>query len=272
MEIRSVNGRFLECRCSVPREMMLLELEIRDAVKRVLKRGNVTVVVSYSTRPREAGKLIDESGTRRVLEQLQQVAKKAKISTDATLDTLLRIATLTENAAPGIELEAINRPLRTALKEALQGVMELRAKEGEALAKDMRKRAARIRGEMKKISALAPEVVTRYVERIRRQLDQLAEQSGTAFDPVKVVTETGVFAERIDITEEVTRMDSHLEQFETALETGGVIGKRLDFIVQELHREINTAGNKANSAEISRHIVTVKEELEKLREQAQNIE
>ena len=272
VEIRSVNGRFLEFRCSLPRELMVLETDVRDAVKHELKRGNVNVFVSYSTRQAGTAEIVDEARVRRAYTQLKRIAKSTGISAETTLDTLLRIVMLTENAFQGIEPEKLKRPLRTALQNALEGVQDLRAKEGEALERDLRKRSARIRREVDKIKQHAPEVVEQYTDRITRQLTQLAEQNGMTFDPVKVLTETGVFAERIDITEELTRIDSHLNQFDNAISKGGVIGKRLDFILQELFRETNTAGNKANSAKVSEHIVVVKEELEKMREQVQNIE
>jgi len=272
VEVRSVNGRYLECRCSLPRELMSLETDVRSTVKSTLNRGNINVFVSLSNDKESAAGLIDEQRILDALSELKRIARKAGIEPAGSLDTVLRIAAMNENGAKCIVPAKLKKPLKAALQEALQKLSSLRQREGAALARDMKKRATAVRRETEKIRKLAPNVIKGYRKRIKQQLDTLSAESKMDFDPVRIITEIGVFAERTDITEELIRIDSHLDQFNATLEKGGVVGKRLDFLLQELFREINTTGNKANSAAVQSHTVRIKEELEKMREQAQNIE
>ena len=272
IEVRSVNGKYLECRCSLPRELMSLETDVRNTVKSTLARGNINVFVSFSNEKDSAAGFIDETSILQSLSELKRIARKAGISTDGSLDTVLRIAAMNENGTKCVVPSQLKAPLRKTLSEALKKLSTLRQREGAALAKDLKKRAASVKRETDKVRKLAPNVAAGYRKRITQQLQKLAAECNGDFDPVRVITETGVFAERTDITEELIRIDSHLDQFNATVKKGGVVGKRLDFLLQELFREINTTGNKANSAAVSGHVVRMKEELEKMREQAQNIE
>lgn len=272
VEVRSVNGRYLECRCSLPRELMSLETDVRKTVKSVLSRGNVNVFVSITSDKDSVAGIIDEERVLKAIDRLKKTARRAGITADGTLDTVLRLAAMNDNGTSCIHPAHYRKPLRKTLSTALEKLMQLRKREGTALARDLRKRVAVVQRETNRIRKLAPNVTNAYKKRIRQQLEILAAECNIDFDPVRVITETGVFAERTDITEELIRMDSHIDQFNATLEKGGVIGKRLDFLLQELFREINTTGNKANSAVVSGHVVRIKEELEKMREQVQNIE
>jgi uncharacterized protein (TIGR00255 family) len=272
VEVRSVNGRYLECRCSMPRELMSLETDVRNTVKSVLSRGNINVFVSVSSDKDTVSGIIDEERVLKAIDQLKKTARRAGITADGSLDTVLRLAAMNDNGTSYINPAHYKNPLKKTLSAALEKLVQLRKREGTALARDLRKRITAVQREITRIRKLAPKVTKAYKKRIRQQLETLAVECNIEFDPVRVITETGVFAERTDITEELIRMDSHIDQFNATLEKGGVVGKRLDFLLQELFREINTTGNKANSAAVSGHVVRIKEEIEKMREQVQNIE
>ncbi len=272
VELRSVNGRLCDIRCNFARELLPLEADVRELVKTRVARGQVTVFARLT--PGAAGRaaIIDEAQARRAIATLKKIAKSVGIASEGNLDTLLRLQMLAEPAEPTVAVDELRAPVMKAVRQALRQLVGTRAKEGAALARDLRQRGRSVEREANAIGKQAPEVVKRYQARIRQRLESLQAECGVEFDPVRVLTEVGIFSERVDITEEVTRLRSHLDQFKVALNQGGRIGKRIDFILQEMFREANTIGNKCGSAAIATRVVAIKEELEKMREQAQNIE
>jgi uncharacterized protein (TIGR00255 family) len=162
--------------------------------------------------------------------------------------------------------------LRTATELAVDELLAMRAREGEALARDLGVRLASLRAELEGVAALRPLVVEAAQKRLTKRMEKLLEGSAITLDPGRLAQEAAWFAERSDISEELTRFNSHLDEFERTLQSvGESIGRKLDFVLQELGRELNTLGAKANDAEISRHVIAMKAELERIREQVQNI-
>lgn len=272
VEVRTVNNRHLDVRFNFPRECVVLEAEARERVQARITRGTATVMLFVRPAADATPLAIDEKHAHAVITRLKRMAIKAGLKPEGSLDTLLRVPGLVRAADDALDAARIRVPFAAALDTALDQLVATRSREGTALAKDMRSRVARVRTATREIEKLAPQVTERFTARLTKRFEELKAQTGVEFEPVRILTETGVFAERADIAEELTRIRSHLDHFSSTLATGGGVGKRLDFILQELFREITTIGNKANSADISRHAVGVKEELEKLREQAQNIE
>ena len=271
VELRSVNGRSRDIRCNFPREFSALENTVRELVKKHLSRGQITVFLKYN---QENADVIpfDKKQICKAVSEFKKLAKSAGLSPEGNLDTLLRFISNNNIAQESISIEKLKVPLMKATAQAIKSHIDSRAKEGAALVKDIKSRIKVIDNKVSAIKKLAPQVVKSYQKRIAKRIDQLRKQTGVEFDPVRIITETGIFSERVDITEEIIRLKAHTETFVKTLKKGGVIGKRLDFILQEMFRETTTIGNKCNNAEISGHVVIMKEELEKMREQVQNLE
>jgi uncharacterized protein (TIGR00255 family) len=271
-EVRSVNGRFLDVRCCLPREWSSLEPEIRALVQNSIARGQVTVTLNVTSSSTAQSVSVDAALAARVVKQLQATASKLGLSHEGAPDMLLRIPGVVRVEADEAGTARLHALALRALQAALKKFIAARRREGRALAHDMRTRLAAIQKLARRIARLAPAVVAQYRERVENRIAEITELSPSEFDEVRVLHELGVFSERVDITEELTRIQAHACELRETLSKGGPIGRRTDFILQELHRETTTIGNKANNAEISQLVVSIKEELEKMREQAQNIE
>jgi len=266
-----VNGRSRDIRCNFPREFMSLENEVREIVKKQLSRGQITVYLKYNQGNMDAVPF-NKTQIRKAVGKIKEIAKSAGLSPEGNLDTLLNFLSSNNILQENVSVDKLRIPLFKATKQALKSHITSRAKEGAALVKDIKSRVKIIDKKNAEIKKLAPQVVKSYLKKINNRIEQLKKQTGVEFDPVRVITEVGVFSERIDITEELIRLKAHINIFVNTLNKGGVIGKRLDFILQEMFREITTIGNKCNNAEISSSVVIMKEELEKMREQVQNLE
>jgi uncharacterized protein (TIGR00255 family) len=272
VEMRSVNSRFLDVRCTFPKECNAFESVARDLVQAALTRGQVSVFLAVTLAGGTSQLRVNEALARQTVQQLRRLAKHLRLDDTMTIDTLVRIPGIIATTDAGMQASVLQPAVEKALRAALKQLLQSRAKEGAALAADLQRRVATVQTALAAIQRQAPDVAQRFQERLTKRLRDAQAAAGLEFDAVRVLTEIGVFSERTDIAEEVTRISSHLAQMRATLSKGGGIGKRLDFLLQELHRETTTIGNKANCAGISRHVVQLKEELEKMREQAQNIE
>ena len=272
VEIRTVNGRFCEVRCSMPEGLLCLEPDVLEQVRAGVVRGQISVHVAVHQHGGAHRAVIDERLAESVVRQLARVARKLSLQPCSTMEALLHVPELVKVEEYTTDADALRAPLHRALQQAMQRVLRARAQEGAALVRDVQRRMARVAAEVRGIERAAPDVPQEYRRRLERRLKDVTQTMREKPDPIRLLTEIGVFSERVDISEEVTRMQSHIQEFSAALARGGEIGKRLDFILQELFREINTSGAKANSAAIARRVIAIKEELEKMREQVQNIE
>ncbi|NLF39824.1 YicC family protein [bacterium] len=272
VEIRSVNGRYRDVRCVLPRELFSLESHVQEVVRRRIHRGQVTVSVSFLPGEGADVAVVDEALATTVVRQLRRIAQKLDIPPAATIETLVRIPDVVRVVMKPVEAEKVIEALTVSLEAAVKQLVAARQREGAALVRDMRKRLALVRDASRKARDLAPSVVENYHARVKRRIAELTKQTGQEPDMVRVMTEVGIFTDRVDISEELTRLDSHIAEFTTTLKGGGEVGRRLDFILQEMFREANTLGVKAASAAVSSHVIRIKEELEKMREQAQNLE
>ena len=226
--------------------------------------------VAVDRRGSARGASIDLELARWYAQQLRAAARELNIESDVSLDTILRMPDVVAASEPAADADELWQALKGAFAEALEGLERMRSAEGERLVLDIRGRLDRMEQALEKLRALAP----RTVEAYRARLDaRVAEMLGDArVDEARLATEVALFADRCDYTEETVRFSSHIRQFRTALDAEGPIGKKLDFIVQEMNREVNTVASKAQDAEVAALAVEIKSELEKVREQVQNIE
>lgn len=273
VEVSSVNRRQSEVSINLPRELEVLEAQVRDEVNKVVSRGRLTVRVAvHSANPNEAGKAqINTALAKEYAKELQKLAQDLKLSGSVSLDLIMRAPGVLQPTEDFAEAEDLWPAVEKALKSALATLIKMREREGAHLAKDLTGRMNLIRKSWSKVAKQAPQAVKRY----REQLQQRIKNAGLempAVDDERLLKEVVLFADRSDISEELTRLESHFQQFEHCTKSAEPVGRMLDFLAQEMNREINTIGSKSNDAVISSEVVVLKAELEKFREQVQNVE
>ncbi|HLW46476.1 MAG TPA: YicC/YloC family endoribonuclease [bacterium] len=272
VEIRSVNHRFREVIIRMPRDLSPLEDRVRAVVQSRVLRGRVDVAVvrdDYGRRPRAVK--TDAALAKAYVDALDGLRQALPISGEVDLSLLLSLPDLVKIEEEKEDVEASWPVVERGVGAALDRLVAMRDAEGARLGADLLARLSRLESLADAIAARTPRVVEDYHARLERRVQELA--AGVAVDPGRLATEVALFAERSDISEEVTRFRSHLVQFRTTLAAeGGAVGRTLEFIVQEMGRETNTIGSKANDLEITGLVIAVKGELESLREQIQNVE
>lgn len=272
VEVSSVNRKQTEIAVNLPRELEVLEAQVRDEINRRVARGRLTVRISVHASQGASGKiLIDAALAKHYAKELRALAKSLHLKDDISLDLLARAPGVLQPAEETASAEELWPSINKALQTALDVLLKMREREGANLEKDLVSRAGVMRAGVKHILKLAP----RSVEQYRTQLLARIKAAGIdapALEDERLVKEVFYFADRSDISEELTRLESHFQQFDDCVKSKEPVGRTLDFLAQEINREINTLGSKANDSVISREVVTLKAELEKFREQVQNVE
>jgi uncharacterized protein (TIGR00255 family) len=273
VELSSVNRKQAEISVNLPREMEALEAPIRDVVNRNVSRGRLTVRVSLHTAASKSSARmhINVDLARAYARELEKLSKKLKLAGPVTLDQLLRAPGVFQTDEELADAEDLWPAVEKAIKQALAALLKMRSREGDHLAKDLTKRIAIMRECTERVQRQSPKSTERYrqhlIDRIRNAgLEKPLEEDE------RLLKEVVFFADRSDISEEITRLQRQFQQFDDCTKSDEPVGRMLDFLAQEMNREINTIGSKANDAEISREVVTLKAELERFREQAQNVE
>jgi len=272
-EIRSLNNRYLKTRVHAPGCIAILEAEIENYIRTKLSRGAVDVWIKVTDiSPAEAYQL-DMDVVRRYREFAAKLSGEMGVKGALDVEHYLMLPGVVSSIGQNSDIADLLRPLvLKSLEAAMNDLEGMRRQEGEALAADVRRRAGILREIAGKIKALAPEVVKGYRDRLLQRVKELLADSGVELAEADLLKEISIFAERSDISEELARIDSHLVQLEEALDSDEDIGRKLEFVAQELHREVNTIGSKANAAAISRLVIDAKGEVDRIREQAANLE
>lgn len=273
VELSSVNRKQGEISINLPRDLDVLEARMRDEILRHLSRGRVSVRVTlHAGEARRAGRVrVNRTLARAFAREFAELAGELGIEGRPTLETILRAPGVMEPDEDPEDAEAFWPAVSEALGTALGQLLAMRGREGTHLAEDLTGRLATLKGSVHTIRQRAPEVAQLY----RRQLHDRIAAAGVVPGPddqERLLKEVALFADRSDITEELTRLESHFVQFAASLTRGEPVGRMLDFLAQEMNREVNTIGSKANDATIAHEVVRLKAELERIREQAQNIE
>ena len=270
VELSSVNRKQAEIALSLPRAFLELEPRVRDEINAHISRGRLTVVVGLHAKGEGRSGAINLAAARAYRNQLESIRKALKLKGEISLDQVLRGPGVLESENVEIAPDKAWPALQKALKSALEQFVKMRKREGETLAADLQKRTLALQKSVKTMSVLEPKVM----EHHRGALLERAAKAGLEIEASdeRLLKEIVFFADRSDISEELTRLRSHLDQFLGHLNKDEPVGRTLDFLLQELFRETNTIGNKANFLAISQIVVGMKTELEKLREQVQNIE
>lgn len=273
VEVKAVNHRFLNFFTKLPADLQRFESEILTLVKAHLQRGQVNVFATWDGgRGEGAAVTVNVQAAIQAAEALRRMMQKVGILDELRLEHLLAIPAVTSGGSDALDPEALWRECGPIFEAALADLDGLRVREGADLGADMAGRLAAIGEAVGQVEALRPEVVEEYRSRLTRRIEEVLQEVPADVARDRLALEVAVFADRSDVAEEVVRLRSHLEKFAEFLAEGGVMGRKLDFLLQEMNRETNTIGSKASSAEISRLVVEIKSDLEKIREQVQNVE
>jgi uncharacterized protein (TIGR00255 family) len=271
VEIKAVNHRFSEVVFRMPRQFGALEEQARKLILTAVNRGRVDVFVTWEAPARARGVQVDKELAMAYYSTLKELGKKIGSKSELTLDTLAKLPDVLKVAEGEITPEELWPAFESALVQAIASLVAMREREGLSLAADLTARLGRVEGLRAVVAKAAPQVAEEYRIRLTRRLEELLPL-GNAVDPQRLAQEVAIFADRSDISEELQRLGSHIAQFRETLSGGEAVGRKLDFLVQELGREVNTIGSKANDAAITIQVVEAKSELEKIREQVQNLE
>ncbi len=272
VEASSVNRKQSEIAVNLPRELDVLEAQIRDEVNKVISRGRLTLRVGmHCADSGQAAVSVNTTVAKAYEKAFRKLAKELKLADTISLDLILRSPGVLHSAEEIDDAEEFWPTVKKALTASLQELVRMREKEGAHLRRDLLARMTAIRGSWKSIFQQAPEVQRRYREQLLQRIKNAGLESPQPDDD-RLIKEIVYFADRSDITEELTRLESHFHQFDDCLKSSEPVGRTLDFLAQEMNREVNTIGSKANDALISREVVNLKTELERFREQVQNVE
>lgn len=271
VELNSVNRKQNDVVVNLPRELAELEPRVRDAINAEVSRGRLTVVIAYHLGTGSPQNLaLDRNLANSYLKAMRDLQKELGVGGEVTIETVLKAPGVIKAPEEQINPDTAWPRVEAALKAALADLLRMREAEGRHLAKDLQKRLKLVRDYVKQVRKFLPGVVKRYRESLHERIKRAGLE--LAIDDERLVKEVVVFADKSDITEELTRLESHFEQFAAHLKKDEAVGRTLEFMCQEIGREFNTLGSKANDVSISQLVVMCKAEMEKVREQIQNIE
>lgn len=271
IEISSVNSRFLDLQLRLPRTLAGAEFNLRKRATECLSRGKVTVTVSWENlKGGSVGAQLNTELAETYVHQLRKFKEKLKLAGEVSIDIIATLPDLFTSSFDSNENSARDKKLVEAMDDALKSLNEMRSSEGEKLADDIRTRLGLITGELHSLESEAESYARALAERIEIKIKSLLDE--VSIEPQRLAQEAAFLAERSDVTEERIRLAAHLEEFEKALKKGGSVGRRFNFLLQEMVREVNTIGSKTGELSVIQRVVRMKEELEKVREQVQNLE
>ena len=271
VEIKSVNHRYFEYSSRIARPFQFLDEKVKQLCKQSIARGKVEVGVSISDNSENSVTLeLNEAYANAYIAALKKLSEKYKLKNDLKLSSVVNNSELFTVKKSETDEERLTGLVCRTVTDAIDSFNTMRAAEGEKLATDVTERAGYILERVAEVEKRSPETVKEYRERLENKIKELL--GDTNVDEQRLLTETAIFADKIAVAEETVRLRSHISALLSLFDTGGDIGKKLDFIVQEMNRETNTIGSKAQDIEIGKIVVDIKSEIEKIREQIQNIE
>ncbi|MCR9231311.1 MAG: YicC family protein [bacterium] len=272
-EIRTVNNRYLKISTRYPDFYAKLGSQIEKLLRSAITRGTVNLTLRIDHLNRKSVYLLDDQVVQQYWEQLKKLTEECHLPLPDSLDRLLTLpGAVIDNDSRTHTPESDWPLIEEAIKGALIELTEFRQKEGESAQADLQSSNKTIGEQLETVKQKAPQVVTSYRDRLHQRLTDLLKDQEVELDPDSMIREVSLFADRCDINEEISRLTCHLEQFDTILNSETSQGKKLEFLVQEMFREINTIGSKANDVEISHAVIEMKLAVEKIRENVQNVE
>ena len=271
VELRSVNNRYLDCSVKMPRSVSFAEDAVKQAVKAAISRGKVDVFITIKSEGETETKVILNDGVLQgYLSAMRQMVEAYGVKDDISVSTVSRLPEVFVVERAEVDEDALKADLMSVVAKALEGYNAMRATEGAALDADLRSRGNTILELVSQVEAGNAQTVIDYRARLENKLKEVL--ANTNIDESRILTEAAIFADKVAVDEETVRLRSHLEQMNNMLTAGGAMGRKLDFLLQEMNREANTIGSKCTDVRLARIVVDIKAELEKIREQTQNIE
>ena len=271
VEIRSVNNRYLDCTVKLPRSFSFAEEAVKAAVKAAVSRGKVDVYISVrSETEADVQVTLNKPVVEGYLAAMRQMVSDYGVTDDISVSTLSRMSDVFVVDKPKADEDQLKADLLSVVEKALLAYDAMRVTEGLALENDLRSRANTILELVAQVEELNPKTVSDYRKRLEEKMREVLENK--SIDESRILTEAAIFADKVAVDEETVRLRSHLEQMDAMLAGYGGIGRKLDFLLQEMNREANTTGSKCSDVKVARIVVDIKAELEKIREQTQNIE
>lgn len=271
VEIRSVNHRYNDINVRLPRTLNYLEDKIRTFIKERVSRGKIDVFVSFETTSKDDFEVyLNENLLDAYLEQLNIIKNKSTVIDDISVSLLARFPEVIIVNKKEDDKDILWQLLEEALKEAFNNFLAMREKEGENLKEDLLAKLKVCENYLAKIKERSPNLAEEYKNKLEKRLQELLPDH--SIDENRLAMEIAIFADHCSIDEEIVRLESHINQFRNILNHEEIVGRKLDFLVQEMNREVNTIGSKANDLQISQNVIELKSEIEKIREQIQNLE
>ena len=271
VELKSVNNRYLDCAVRLPRGFLFAEEAIKAAVQQHISRGKVDVFLTVdSSQAADTVVRVNEPLLRAYLDALDSIASEHGLQNDVTALSVARFPDVLSVEKAEADQDALRAGLVALMDEALAEYDRMRLREGQKLREDVESRLVTIEALVTEVETHAPETVEAYHNRLRQKLESVLE--GKDVDEARVITECAVFADRVAVDEETVRLRSHIAQMRQMLAAGSPFGRKADFLIQEFNREANTIGSKCQNADVAKVVVDLKSEIEKIREQIQNIE
>ncbi len=270
VDIKTVNHRYSDIAVRMPRIVSALEEKVREYISTKLNRGKIDVYINYDSFGQDTKVKLDINLAAAYVEALQTLKSQFGVKDDITLSLLTRFSDVLKLDTEEKDLDFLWGILKNALEQAVDGLLEMRSREGERLRTDMMNKLDSIKATVDEISAKSATLVDEYKNKLYEKIKELAKD--IQLDENRLLTEVAIFADKATIDEEIVRLGSHIQEFKKTLSMQVPIGKKLDFIVQEMNREINTIGSKCSDLSVVNSVIEVKSVIEKIREQVQNIE
>lgn len=272
VEMKSVNHRYFDCNVRLPRIYSFLEEAVKSRVQERVSRGKLEVYISIDTAKEKTPVTVtvNEAVLQSYLNAADLIHEKFGLNSDISVSRAMSLPDVLNVEKAEEDEEELKLDILLALDQALDEYMAMCAREGQRLVDDIIYRIDLIRDLVDKIEVRSPKCVEEYRQKLEARMQEVL--SNTMIDPQRILTEAAIFADKTAVTEEIVRLRSHLNQLSDMLKNGGAVGRKIDFLVQEFNREANTIGSKGNDLEIAQFVVDLKAEIEKIREQIQNIE
>lgn len=271
VEIKAVNHRYADYNIKLPRVYNFLEEDVKKYLQQYIVRGKVDVYLTIYKELDDSKEIIlNEALAESYVKALKRIAERFDVRDDISVSSVARFNDVFDVKHTEEDEEIVRASVLEVLGEALSGFIAAREREGQKLAADMIARVDLIRNEVIKIEKIAPDTVIEHKNNIEQRIRELLGDA--TVDENRLLTETAIYADKLSVNEEIVRLKCHLEEFDRIMEKGDAVGRRLDFLLQEMNRETNTIGSKCNNLEISNIVINIKSELEKVREQLQNLE
>jgi uncharacterized protein (TIGR00255 family) len=271
VEIKSVNNRYLDCGVKLPRVYAFAEESVKNLVQRTISRGKVDVFITINTSGKNNVKIsVNGPVVQGYLAAMEQIVADYGVKNDISVSLLSGFGDVFTVEKQEEDEEAVQTALLQVVSQALEAFDTMRTTEGQALKTDLLQKCDEILALVGRVEARSPITVEAYRQRLTAKMQEVLEN--TSIDESRIIQEAAIYADKVAVDEETVRLRSHVDQLKTMLSEGGVIGRKLDFLMQEMNREANTIGSKGNDVEQARNVVEIKSQLEKIREQIQNIE